>query len=86
MKDSLVVKICTGTACYVQGGSFLLDLEDQLTTEERERVEVQGVGCLGYCGGTENVRPPFAVIGEKLMGGIDLNALTVAVKTELNKD
>ncbi len=86
MKDSLVVKICTGTACYVQGGSFLLDLEDQLTPEERARVEVQGVGCLGYCGGVENARPPFAVIGEKLMGGIDLNALTLAVRSELNKD
>ena len=85
MKDSLVVKICTGTACYVQGGSFLLDLEDQLSPEEREHVQVQGVGCLGYCGGSENARPPFAVIGEKLIGGIDLNGLVAAVKSALEK-
>ena len=86
MKDSLVVKICTGTACYVQGGSFLLDLESKLSPEERSRVEIRGVGCLGYCGGNAEVRPPFALIGDELIGGVDLEELTSLVRAKLAEE
>jgi NADH:ubiquinone oxidoreductase subunit E len=41
--------ICTGTACFVMGGSELLLLEDQLPGELRETTEVEGATCLGFC-------------------------------------
>ena len=83
MKDSLVVKICTGTACYVQGGSFLLDLENKLNGEELAAVTIQGVGCLGCCGESSGPRPPFAMVDGTLVGGIDVDELTEIVRGKL---
>ncbi len=31
------VKICTGTACYVMGGSDLFLIEEKLSDEERKK-------------------------------------------------
>ncbi|ORC31211.1 hypothetical protein B4O97_17000 [Marispirochaeta aestuarii] len=83
MKDSVVVKICTGTACYVQGGSFLLDLENKLNSEELAAVRIQGVGCLGCCGDSSGPRPPFAMVDDTLFGGIDIDELTEIVRGKL---
>lgn len=43
------VTVCTGTACFVMGGSELLLLEDQLPPELKETTEVEGSTCLGIC-------------------------------------
>ncbi|WP_319562742.1 NAD(P)H-dependent oxidoreductase subunit E [Marispirochaeta sp.] len=84
MKDCVVVKICTGTACYVQGGSFLLDLENKLSIQERNAVRIQGVGCLGCCGDSSGSRPPFAMVDDTLVGGVDVDELAQIVKRKLH--
>lgn len=83
MKRSVEVRICTGTACYVQGGSYLLDLENQFQSHEREMLDIRGVGCLGLCGGSSELRPPFASIDGEVMGGVDIEELVDAVRSRL---
>ena len=37
----VLVEICVGTACYVMGASELMLIEDYLTPEQKERVEIK---------------------------------------------
>lgn len=41
--------ICTGTACYILGGSELLLIEEALPPQLRSRVQISGAPCLGHC-------------------------------------
>ena len=43
------VKICTGTTCYILGGSKYLRLSDNLNPEILAKVEIKGAPCMGYC-------------------------------------
>jgi len=47
------VTICTGTACFVMGGSELLLLEEQLPDDLKAITEVVGSPCIGTCKGSE---------------------------------
>ena len=48
------VTICTGTACFVMGGSELLLLEEQLSDELKAITEIEGCSCLGICKQSEH--------------------------------
>lgn len=43
------VKICVGTACFVQGGADLLLYEDFLDPELLGLCDIEGTSCLGGC-------------------------------------
>jgi NADH:ubiquinone oxidoreductase subunit E len=43
------VNICTGTTCFVMGGSELLLLEEQLPDDLKEVTEINGSPCIGIC-------------------------------------
>ena len=58
-KDTIEINICTGTACYVMGGSELLLLEDELPDAWKEQVRISGSPCLGYCRDRQNGKAPF---------------------------
>lgn len=38
----ILVRICSGTACYILGGAKLLTLQDYLTEEELKEVVIEG--------------------------------------------
>ncbi|GBU21707.1 hypothetical protein R80B4_01607 [Fibrobacteres bacterium R8-0-B4] len=44
-----VVNICTGTTCFVMGGSELLLLEEQLPDDLKAVTEINGSPCIGIC-------------------------------------
>lgn len=45
----LSVKICVGTACFVQGGADLLLYEDFLDSRLLRSCSFEGTSCLGGC-------------------------------------
>ena len=49
VKVKVKVEICCGTACYLLGAANMMDLEDQLPAEWRDRVEVEAKTCLELC-------------------------------------
>jgi NADH:ubiquinone oxidoreductase subunit E len=66
------VTVCTGTACFVMGGSELLLLEDQLPPELKAITEVEGSACLEICkqpkyGVSQADHAPFVKINEAVM-------------------
>ncbi len=63
------VEICCGTACYLLGAAKMMNLEDQLPSDCRGRVEVEAKTCLDLCerenlGGAPYVR----LNGTEVMG------------------
>lgn len=62
MKEMIVIEICTGTACFVMGGSKLLLIEEHLPPEMKNRIRVVGTMCLDLCECESCARAPFVRI------------------------
>jgi len=66
------VTICTGTACFVMGGSELLLLEEQLPDDLKAITEIEGSPCIGTCkqaeyGKTQSDHAPFVQINGEVI-------------------
>jgi NADH:ubiquinone oxidoreductase subunit E len=66
------VTICTGTTCFVMGGSELLLLEDQLPDDLKAVTEIEGSPCIGVCkradyGKAQADHAPFARINGEVI-------------------
>jgi NADH:ubiquinone oxidoreductase subunit E len=48
-KQRIKVRICVGTACFVQGGADLLLYGDFLDPELLGECDIEGTSCLGGC-------------------------------------
>ena len=83
MKDKVIVKICTGTLCYVMGGADLQLLEEYLTPELMERVEVSGAPCLDYCNHDSSAKAPFVKVGDRIISEATITKVVDAIKEEL---
>ena len=62
MQDKIKVVICTGTACFVMGGSEILLLEEHLPEHLKGKVQITGTTCLDYCHDDANGNAPFVEI------------------------
>ena len=83
MSNSVTVKICTGTACYVMGGANLLMLEDYLPLDLKEKVKIEGTPCLGYCKLGEKGKAPFAVVNDETISEATLTSVIEKIKNVL---
>ena len=57
------VEICCGTACFLLGASEMMDMEEALPEELRERVEILPRTCLGLCEREHIGKAPFVRFG-----------------------
>lgn len=71
----VLVEICVGTACYVMGASELMLIEDYLTPEQKERVEIKGTTCLDVCQHPEHGKAPFVRIDGQVYDRVDVRLL-----------
>ena len=62
MKDTITIEICTGTACFVMGGSELLLIGEHLPPEMKHRIRVVGAMCMDLCECESCARAPFVRI------------------------
>ncbi len=67
MNDKIRITICTGTACFVMGGSDLLLLEEQLPESLKERVHITASTCIDVCQEDDQGKPPFVEIDGVVM-------------------
>jgi NADH:ubiquinone oxidoreductase subunit E len=61
------VSICTGTACFVMGGSELLLLEEELPAALRAATEIDGTTCFGLCKDKSHENAPFVKINGEVL-------------------
>lgn len=67
MPEKIKIVICTGTHCFVMGGSDLLLLEDHIPEELKDKVCIEGSSCLTYCEDRTKGKAPFVKINGILM-------------------
>lgn len=73
---TIAVTICSGTACYVLGGSELLTIKEHLPEGYAQYVMLAGSPCLNRCKDrSEGKRPPYASVDGKTYGGVDMEKL-----------
>lgn len=80
MSDKISVVICSGTACYVMGASDILLLEEELPASLRDRVEIEGATCLGYCKDPKNGKAPFVRIDGEVMAAATLPKVMARIR------
>lgn len=74
-KEKVSVRICVGTACFVQGGADLLLYNDFLDPVVLANCEIEGISCLEMCkhvspGSSKDPKPPFVKINDKVYGDV----------------
>jgi len=66
--EKITVTVCTGTCCFVMGGSELLLLEEHLPESLKNRVRIDWAVCMDACMETQG-KPPFVKINGDLFPG-----------------
>lgn len=77
------VKICTGTLCYVMGGSELQLLEDHLSPEVLQMVDIQGSPCLDCCNREDSAKAPFVKVNDQIISEASITTVIEAINKEL---
>lgn len=67
MSETIKIIICTGTHCFVMGGSDLLLLEDHIPLELKDKIIIEGSSCLELCEDRSKGKAPFVMINDSLM-------------------
>ncbi|MDR1399762.1 MAG: NAD(P)H-dependent oxidoreductase subunit E [Treponema sp.] len=84
--EKIDVSICTGTSCYVMGGSELLLLEEYLTPEQRALVELKGVTCLDLCRDAQYGKAPFVKINGQPMDRASTQSVLERINALLDRE
>ena len=87
-KDKILVKICVGTSCFVQGGADLLLYNDFLNPELLDKFEFEGCSCFEACKRIESAtgdetKAPFVMVNGKLHGNMNPEKLNKLLTEEL---
>jgi NADH:ubiquinone oxidoreductase subunit E len=83
MQDTVKVTVCSGTACYVMGGSELLLLEEHIPVRWKNRVEIEGSPCLGLCKDRAFGKAPYAKIGDEIVQAATIPLLLEKIAEKL---
>ncbi len=83
--DKIKVRICSGSRCFMQGGSDLLSYAEFLDEGISSQCEFEVCNCLGECrkAGESDHEPPFAMIGEKVYGDMSPQKLYKVILEQL---
>ncbi len=84
-QKNVVVKICTCTLCYVMGGAELQSLDEHLTEDMLDRIEIKGVAGMDECNNVEEGGPqaPFVMVGDRVISEATIAKVVEAIKEEL---
>lgn len=81
--QKVVVKICTGTLCYVMGGSELQLLSDYIPSDLAPSVEIKGATCLDYCNQSGSGKAPFVLVNDTVVENATIAKVITAIEQEL---
>lgn len=82
--SKIVVKLCSGTLCYVMGGAELQLLGDSLPEELTDRVEIRGAACLDLCNHPEKGKAPFVMVGDVIVAGATVSKVMEEIIKQSN--
>lgn len=82
--SKIVVKLCSGTLCYVMGGAELQLLEDSLTSALADKVEIRGVTCLDFCNREGRGKAPFVMVGDNVVESATVQKVIDEIVRQIN--
>ncbi len=82
--EKVKVLICTGTACFVMGGSEILLIEDQLPDDLKGKVEVEGITCLENCKNASCGKAPFVLVNGDVVPQATITSVIEKIRTVLH--
>ncbi len=83
-KRRVHLQVCSGTACFVMGGSDLLTVFEYLNPEEQDRVSLAAVPCFEHCRNWKDMRPPFITIDGKLYDHMTMDKMLTLLREIIN--
>lgn len=79
--EKIKLRLCAGTMCYVMGGAQLMEIEDMLSEDEKQYLDISLSPCLQRCNGSDT--PPFAELNGQIISGVSKETLLRIIKEEL---
>lgn len=67
--EKIIVKICSGTTCFVMGGNYLNDVAEMIEAKYGDKVLVLGSPCLEQCSNSHS-KAPFAKINDDIISEV----------------
>ena len=83
--ETLEVRICIGTTCYMMGASKLVDIANRFPASWKDRVDVRGATCLDLCDADGICNAPFAKVGERVIAHATPDGVIAAVAEALGE-
>lgn len=80
---TVTVTICTGTTCFLMGGSTFQLLEESLPERLKPHVRIEASHCLGLCGERDLGKAPFVLMDGEPMSEVTLAGLLERIEKEL---
>lgn len=81
--EKIIIKVCSGTLCYVMGGAELQLLGESLPEELASKVEIRGVTCLDCCNKGIG-KAPFAMVGDTIVSSASIANVTEEIFNQIN--
>ena len=75
------LEICCGTTCYMRGANSLLNIENEMPSELRGKIDVHALPCMGLCNEKELSGAPYV----KLNGQIIENATAEKIYAKMRE-
>ena len=83
MERKLVVKICTGTLCYVTGGAELQSIDEHIPEHILDQIDIIGSTCADHEESEEGPQSPIVTVGDKVISSATIEKVVAAIKAEL---
>ena len=85
--ETIEVKICSGTTCFVMGSSFLNELYDLIPQKYGETVTVTQSLCLGQCSKQDtHSKAPYVKVGGEVISEATVQKVVENIKQRLAKN
>jgi len=79
----IAIRICVGTYSYIMGGAELMNLQNDLPDEWKDKVKVDAV--VGFEGREEGLQPPFVEINGHIMAEANQDKIIQYLETIAKK-
>lgn len=83
MSLKINVQVCSGTACFVMGGSDLLTVFDYLNADEQKHVLLSAIPCFEHCKVDEQKKPPYVLVDGKLHSKVTMPYLLEVIRENI---
>ncbi len=85
--ETIEVKICSGTTCFVMGSSFLNELYDLIPQKFGEKVTVTQSLCLGQCSKQDtHAKAPYVKVGDVVVSEATVEKVLAEIEKKVGRN